>query len=103
MAVENQYTFLAARPGSRYKQLFLKDRKIRAEVLYRATVGPEPRTPEAVAADFDVSIDAVREAIDYCTRNHALLDQERCAVLDDMRARGLKNRMSAAGKATPQS
>jgi hypothetical protein len=81
----------------------LKERKIRAETLYRATVGPEPRTPEEVAGDFDVPVEAVREAMDYCTRNQALLDQERRAVLDDIHARGLDKPARVPANVTPQS
>jgi uncharacterized protein (DUF433 family) len=102
MAVPTEYKFLAQRPGSRYKQFFLKERKIRAEVLYRATVGLEPRTAEEVARDFDVPVEAVREAIDYCTRNRALLDQERQAVLDDIRARGLDQPPHVPAEFKPQ-
>ncbi len=32
----------------------------------RATVGPEPRTPEEIAHDFGVPIEAVRDAVHYC-------------------------------------
>jgi hypothetical protein len=103
MAIQNPYKFLAPRPGSRYKQFFLRERKIRAEVLYRATVGPEPRTAQEVAGDFDVPLEAVQEAIDYCTRNRALLDQERRAVLDDIHSRGLVKPWPAPANVTPQS
>ena len=41
------------------------------------TVGPDPRTPEQVAIDYDVPIEAVREAIDYSIRNERLLREER--------------------------
>ena len=58
----NSYAHLEPRPGSTYRQLFIKGRKIRAEVIYRETVGREPRTPEEVAADFDIPVQAVREA-----------------------------------------
>lgn len=71
------YAHLGPRQGSSYRQFFLKGRKIRAETLYRATVGPEPMTAEEVAADYDVPVDAVREAIHYCETHAALLDEER--------------------------
>jgi hypothetical protein len=50
---------------------------MRAEVLYRHTVGPEPRTPQEVADDYGLPLEAVLEAIDYATRNSELLDEER--------------------------
>ena len=73
-SAEPEYRYLAPRPGLNYRQYYLKDRrKIRAEILYRMTVGPDPRTPEQVAIDYDVPIEAVREAIDYSVRNERLL------------------------------
>ena len=51
--------------------------RIRAEILYRETVGREPLSPAEVAREYDVPVDAVLEAIDYCTQNQALLDAER--------------------------
>ncbi|HEX7450399.1 MAG TPA: hypothetical protein VF306_22755 [Pirellulales bacterium] len=62
--------------GSNYRQLFVNGR-IRAEVLYRETVGREPLTPEEVAREYRVPVEAVLEAIDYCLKNQALLDEER--------------------------
>ena len=49
MSETKQYRFLEPRAGSNYRQLFLKGKRIRAEVLYRETIGLEPRTPEQVA------------------------------------------------------
>jgi hypothetical protein len=70
-----QYNYLKPKRGSRYKQLFFG--RIRAEVLYRETVGPEPLAPAEVAREYNVPLDAVLEAIDYCTKNKELLDAER--------------------------
>lgn len=89
MANETMYTYLEPRVGSRYRQLFLRGRKLRAEVLYRATIGPEARTPHEVADDFGVPLKAVHEAIRYCHANEDLLRQERDEVLADLHARGL--------------
>ena len=41
---------LGPKPGSNYRQLFVNGR-IRAEILYRETVGQEPLTPEEVARE----------------------------------------------------
>ena len=60
------YIHLAPRDGSSYHQFFVKGRNLRAETLYRATVGSEPMTPDDVARDYDVPVEAVREAIHYC-------------------------------------
>lgn len=89
MAVHTTYQCLDQRLRSHYRQLFVRGRNLRAEVLYRATIGPEPRTPEEVAEDFGVPLEAVHEAVHYCLHNAEVLRQEREEVLADIRARGL--------------
>ncbi len=84
-----EYQFLESRPRSNYRQLWIKGRHMRAEVLYRLSVGPEPRTPEEIAEDYDLPIDAVVEAIDYATRNQELLSAERERGEARMRRLGL--------------
>src|SRR5437763_9421363 len=84
-----QYQHLEARPGSNYRQLWLKGRRIRAAVVDEAIHGPDPRTPEEFAQDFQVPLEAVLEALDYVARNRALIEQERDREAADMRARGL--------------
>jgi uncharacterized protein (DUF433 family) len=83
------YDYLEPRAGSNYRQLFFKGRGLFAQTLYRATVGTEPRTPEEVARDFDVPLEAVHEAIHYCTHNEELLRRERDEELELIRKRGL--------------
>lgn len=77
MAVQVEYKYLEPRPRSNYRPLWVKGRHMRAEVLYRYTVGPEPETPEEVARECGLPVEAVLEAIDYCIRNKELLDAER--------------------------
>jgi hypothetical protein len=89
MALQTTYQFLEQRAESNYRQLFVRGRSLRAEILYRATIGAEPRMPEEVAADFGVPLAAVHEAVHYCLHNEELLRQEREAVLADIRSRGL--------------
>ena len=92
MSVQTDYRYLESRPGSNYRQLFLKladRRKIRAEHIYRLTVGPEPRTPEEVARDYNIPLESVHEAIHYCLHNEPLLREERDRELADIKARGL--------------
>ena len=66
MATVLTYHFLEARPKSAYRQLFIKGTRIRAEIIYRAHVNPEePRTPDQLAADYGLPLEAVCEAIEY--------------------------------------
>jgi hypothetical protein len=76
MAEQTKYKHLGPKPGgSCYRQLFVG--RIRAEILYRETVGSEPLTPEEVAREYNLPVDAVLEAIEYSLKNKELLDQER--------------------------
>src|SRR5437588_12979466 len=83
------YQHLEPRPGSNYRQWFLKGRRIRAAVVDEAIHGPDPRTPEEFARDFQVALEAALEALDYAARNRALIEQERDREAADIRARGL--------------
>jgi len=89
MSEEKVYRYLEPRPCSNYRQLFTKGRKIRAEVLYRQTIGEDARTPEQVAEDYELPLEMVLEAIDYCIHNEPLLREERERGLAEIRARGL--------------
>jgi hypothetical protein len=53
---KTQYQHLEPRPGSNYRTLFLKGRRIRAAVVEEATHGPDPSTPEEFAEDYQVPL-----------------------------------------------
>ena len=76
MVQQVQYKYLMPKRSSSYRQLYVAGR-IRAEVIYRETVGLEPLAPEQVAREYNIPVEAVQEAIDYCLRNKDLLDAER--------------------------
>lgn len=72
MDTKREWRYLAPRPKSRYRQLFIKDTRIRAEILYSLTVPAEDGevyTAEEVAGWYGLPVDAVREAIEYCRSN----------------------------------
>lgn len=61
------WKYLAPKPKSNYKQLFVKGRKIAARTLYGMYVSEEePMTVEEIAADYDLPVEVVDEAIRYC-------------------------------------
>ena len=60
------YVYLAPNPKSAYKQLFVRGTRIRARVLYGWYACAEPMTPEAIAREFNLPVEAVQEAIAYC-------------------------------------
>jgi uncharacterized protein (DUF433 family) len=65
----NPYHYLAPNPKSAYRQLFVKGTRIRARVLYGWYACEEPLSPEEIAAEFEIPVEAVREAIAYCESN----------------------------------
>jgi hypothetical protein len=87
MAERVAYQYLKPKPGSNYRQLFVNGR-IRAEILYRETVGVEPLTAEEVAREYGLPVPAILEAIDYCVRNRDLLDAERARENARIKAAG---------------
>jgi len=69
---EAAYCWLVAVPHPWRRQLSLKGRRITAAQI-ADVLHANDLSPEAVAAEFDVPIEAVREALDYCERNGELL------------------------------
>src|SRR5690349_23871176 len=88
---QRQYRHLEARPGSNYRQLFLKGRRIRADGVYHAIHGPDPYTPEEYAENFQVPLEAVFEALDYVERNPQIIRQDQERDEARWRARDLRD------------
>jgi len=86
---EKQYQHLEPRPGSNYRQFFLKGRRIRAGVVDEVIHGPDPRSAEEFAREYQVPLEAVLEALDYVAANRTLIEQERDHEAARLRARGL--------------
>jgi uncharacterized protein (DUF433 family) len=71
------WKYLESNPKSAYKQLFVKGTRLRARVLYGLFLSEEePRTPEQLAADYALPIEAVREAIAYCQSNPPEIEED---------------------------
>jgi uncharacterized protein (DUF433 family) len=74
---QTRWRYLEPNPKSAYNQLFIKGTRIRARVLYGEAVNEEePRTPEQIAEDYGLPIEAVREAIAYCEGNPPEIDED---------------------------
>jgi len=83
-----EYEYLKPKRGSSYRQLCVNGR-IRAEILYRKTIGLEPQSPAEVAQDYGLPIEAVLEAIHYCEHNQEVLEADRAMESASIRAHGL--------------
>jgi uncharacterized protein (DUF433 family) len=70
MSTTHTWKYLDRKPGSSYKQLFVKGRNIAARTLYgRYMSEEEPMTPAEIAADYHLPLEIVLEAIAYCESN----------------------------------
>lgn len=88
MSESCQYKYLQPKRGSHYRQLAVNGR-IRAEIIYRETVGAEPLTREEVAREYSIPVEAVLEAIHYCEHNPEVLDADRAMEQASIKAHGL--------------
>jgi uncharacterized protein (DUF433 family) len=62
-----EWKYLARRPGSSYQQLAIKGKRIFAWTLCCEFMSEkEPRTPQQLAEDWGIPLEAVQEAIEYC-------------------------------------
>ena len=69
-ATSTAWQYLAPNPKSCYKQLFVKGTRLRARVLYGMFMSAEePMTPEEIASEFNLPVEAVKEAIAYGQSN----------------------------------
>lgn len=86
------YKYLARKPKSVYKQLFIKELWISARTLYGMHAREEsPLTPEGIAADYDLPLEAVQEAIAYCESNPPELAEDYAREEAVMEATGMND------------
>ena len=86
-----EWVYLAPNPKSAYQQLFLKGTRIRAEVVYRLSVGREPMTAEEIAADYGLPLEAVQEAIAYAASGPPEIEADRRGEERVMEATGMND------------
>jgi hypothetical protein len=99
MNTENHYKHLEYRPGNIARQPFVKGIKIRADTLYSAslehidddgTVTPG-MTPEEIAADRNLPLEVVLEAIDWCKNHYDIVLADRARENRLMDAEGMNH------------
>src|SRR6267378_4192476 len=86
MNTSTTYQYLEPHIGSSYKQLFIKGTKLRAFTVASAAYqrgDEDDRTPEQVAEDYGIPVEAVYEAIRYCESKpvEVAYDQRRADLL----------------------
>lgn len=82
------WSYLEPRVESWRKQLYIKDRKLPASVVWSSML-TESMTPEETADNWDLPIEAVHEAIRYCETHKELLTQEAEAERSSIEGRGI--------------
>jgi uncharacterized protein (DUF433 family) len=70
-----RYRYLVQRPHEWRQQLYVKGRRLTAATVFK-DYRLEKRTPQQIAEDWDLPLDAVLECIYYCQENQALLAME---------------------------
>lgn len=88
------WAFLVQRPHQWRRQLYVKGSKLCASQVCRDMVA-NGQTEEEVAADWEIPVEAVREAVRYCAENRALIAAE--AREDRQRAAAAGVRLAPAG------
>lgn len=63
------WKYLAPNPKSSYQQFYVRGTRIPARALYGWYAGAEPYTPEFIAEQFNLPVEAVLESIAYCESN----------------------------------
>jgi uncharacterized protein (DUF433 family) len=86
-----KYAHLEPNPKSAYRQLFVKGRRIPARAIYSWYVCDDPLTPEEIAADYGIPLEAVQEAISYCESNPPELLEDYARQSASMEAMGLNS------------
>jgi hypothetical protein len=94
MSTNVPWKYLSRKPKSLYKQLFIHDkgRWVSARTIYGQAVGDDARTPEQLAGDYNLPLEAVQEAISYCESNPPEIAQDWAAEEALMEADGMKQR-----------
>jgi len=76
-ASQGPWKYLEPRPKSFYRQLFIKGRRITARSIYGWYMNEEePLTPAQIAAEFQLPLEAVQEAIAYCRTDPPEIKQD---------------------------
>src|SRR5579864_9236082 len=91
-STQTKWQYLERDPKSAYKQLSIKGRRIKARTLYgRFMSAEDPRTVEQIAEDFELPIDAVKEAIAYCESDPPEIRQDMAVEEALMEASGMND------------
>ena len=86
---EKTYKHLEPRPDSRYRELFVRGRRLRASVLVWM-MQANRWTPHEAAQNYDLPVEAVLDAMDYVKTHQEFLEEELRREEADWEASGIR-------------
>lgn len=86
-----QYKYLYHDPCSSYKQLRVKGTHIFARYFYGQTLGEDARTPQQLAVEFELPLEAILEAVEYCESNPSEIAEDFAEEERLMEAHGMND------------
>jgi uncharacterized protein (DUF433 family) len=89
---QTQWKHLEPHPQSYYKQLYVKGTRIRAEAVYAWVADGDPPddwTPEEIAEQMNLPVEAVLEAIAYCDADPPEIREDHARERAKMREAGM--------------
>lgn len=93
---EPAYQYLESRPDKHARELFLRGRGIRASTIWHDRFVSQC-APERIAADRDLPLAAVYEALDYCQRHWETICAEKQQERQWLEQKGFFNTTAASG------
>lgn len=99
MSAQNAYKHLEARPHKWRKQLYLKERNMTVWHVI-AVMRANGYTPERMAKNYGLPVEAIREALDYYEKNKELVQAEVEAEKQWLIAKGHKLERAHASAST---
>jgi len=85
---KTQWQYLETHPSSWRKQLYFKGSKLTAFTVWSDMIANKDTINET-ASNWDLPVEAIREAIEYCETNQELLQLEAEAERDYLEERGV--------------
>jgi uncharacterized protein (DUF433 family) len=91
MAETREWKYLERNPRSSYKQLSVKGHGVHARTLYGQLFGEDAMTPEQLAEDYGIPLEAVLEAIEYCESKPPEIERDYLREQAIMEASGMNH------------
>ncbi|MDJ0731144.1 MAG: hypothetical protein QNJ33_14250 [Crocosphaera sp.] len=87
-STNTKWQYLEARPNSWRKQLYIKGTRIKASVIYSDMIVNEMTEADALY-NWDLSLEAIHEIIEYCQTHQKLLQAEAVEERRRLEAKGV--------------